>query len=74
MNAFQQFRYDMLNALAEIHVELKSLQEAIKEGGAVSPTRLEEIRSESLRLMDRFREHQAQHIGLISYPTLDLTE
>lgn len=69
MDAFQQFRYDVLNALAAIHVELRSLQEAIKESGAVSPTRLEEIRSESLGLMDKFREYQAQHVALISCPT-----
>ena len=59
----QQFRLDIMKALAEIDVEIDALQQAVEEGKVVSPTRLKELRSNSRQRLEKFLKHHAQHIG-----------
>ncbi len=59
----QQFRLDVMKALAEIDVEIDALQQSVEEGKVVSPTRLKELRSNSRQGLGKFLKHHAQHIG-----------
>ena len=59
-----QFRIDIIIALSEMDVEINALQEAIREPKPVTHVRLKELRNESRRKLDQFRDYHAQHISL----------
>jgi hypothetical protein len=59
----QQFRLGVLEALADIDVEVTTLREAIKEGNGLTPQRLEEIHSVVLQLKSRFLSDHGGRIG-----------
>ena len=46
-DALIQFRIDVINALAEIDVEINALQQAVEVGQPVPRERLKQIRDES---------------------------
>jgi hypothetical protein len=61
----QQFRLDVMMALAEMNVEIDALRVSLKEGKVLSVKRLAEIRSDSHHRLDRFLKNHAKHIGLL---------
>jgi hypothetical protein len=61
----QQFRLDVLKALAGIQIEINAIQEALKEGEVVTAKRLKQIRLDSSRLEDKFLKQYGRRIGLL---------
>jgi hypothetical protein len=59
----QQFRLDVIKALAEMDVEIDALRVSVKEGKVLPVKRLEEIRSDSGLRLGRFLNFHAKHIG-----------
>jgi hypothetical protein len=59
----QRFRLAVLEALADIDVEVTTLREAIKEGNGITPKRLEQLHSEAFRLKSRFLSDHGERIG-----------
>jgi len=61
--SLKQFRLDIIEALSHIDVEIEALHRAIVEKEPVTPERLKEIRSDSRKILHKFRDHHAQHIS-----------
>jgi hypothetical protein len=61
----QRFRLTVLEALADIDVEVTTLREAIKEGAGITSKRLEEIHAVSFLLKGRFLSDHGERIGLL---------
>jgi len=61
----QQFRIDVIEALAAIDTEIDALQQAIEQGKVITPERLKEIRATSRQRLPRFREYHCQRIGTL---------
>jgi hypothetical protein len=59
----QQFRIDVIEALAAIDTEIDALQQAIEQGNVVTPDRWKEIRATSRQRLARFREYHSQRVG-----------
>lgn len=59
----QRFRLAVLEALADIDVEVTTLREAIKEGNGITPKRLEQLHSAAFRLKSRFLSDHGERIG-----------
>ena len=59
----QQFRIDVIEALAGIDTEIDALQQAIEQGKVVTPDRWKEIRATSRQRLARFREYHSQRVG-----------
>ena len=59
----QQFRIDVIEALAAIDTEIDALQQAIEQGKVITPEKWKEIRSTSRQRLSKFREYHSQKIG-----------
>jgi hypothetical protein len=57
-----QFRSDLLKILGEIHSELSALREGVRECG-LTEGRLDELRKEAKKTIDRREERIAQRLG-----------
>ena len=62
LTGLQQFRLDVMKALASIETEIDALQQAFEESEAISPERLKELRKLSRNRLDRFLNYHAEHI------------
>ncbi len=69
MDEFQQFRLDVIQALAALDVEIDTLRKAVQETG-ISATRLKELRVESQRRFGKFVDHHAERVERIARPPL----
>ena len=61
----QQFRIDVIEALAAIDTEIDALQQAIEQGKVITPERWKEIRATSRQRLPRFRAYHSQKIGAL---------
>jgi hypothetical protein len=61
----QQFRIDVIEALAAIDTEIDALQQALEQGKVITPERWKEMRATSRQRLSRFREYHSQRIGAL---------
>jgi hypothetical protein len=61
----QQFRLDVVEALAAIDTEIDALQRAVEEGQVVTSARWKELRANSRQRIGRFRDYHSQRVGLL---------
>lgn len=61
--SLKAFRLEILNAFANIQMEIESLQAAVVEAKPVSRKRLEEIQQAAAKRLGKFLDHYAQRIG-----------
>jgi hypothetical protein len=59
----QQFRIDVIEALAAIDTEIDALQQAIEQGKIVTSARWKEIRATSRQRIAKFRKYHSERIG-----------
>jgi hypothetical protein len=65
ISALEQFRLDVIEALAALDTEIDSLQQALEEGKVVPSERLKELRAKSRMRIERFRNFHSERIGRI---------
>ena len=61
--ALKAFRLDVVKALANIHVEIETLQAAVVEAKPVSREHLKELRETVAKRLRKFRDHYDENIG-----------
>ena len=59
----QQFRIDVIEALAAIDTEIDALQQAIEQEKIVTSARWKEIRATSRQRIAKFRKYHSERIG-----------
>lgn len=61
-----QFRLDVINALADINVEIDALQRAATAKQPILAESLKRLRADSRqRLLHKFQEHHSQRLALL---------
>jgi hypothetical protein len=61
----QQFRIDVIEALAAIDTEIDALQQAIEQEKIVTSARWKEIRATSRQRIAKFRKYHSERIGYL---------